>query len=73
MTVCRTNVTPAQRAVLLLRARGHSARETWEALGISEEAYWSRHLRLLDNLHAIDLTHALAVAVARGVVRVEEL
>ena len=50
-------------------AEGHRNREIGELLGISEETVKGHVKHIMEKLGAHDRTHAVAIAVRRGIIR----
>jgi DNA-binding NarL/FixJ family response regulator len=60
------HLTPRERDVLALVAQGHGNREVARELGIAEETVKSYLSNVLQKLHANDRTHAVVIALRRG-------
>jgi DNA-binding NarL/FixJ family response regulator len=58
-----------ERTVLQEVAEGHRNREIGELLGISEETVKGHVKHIMEKLGAHDRTHAVAIAVRRGIIR----
>jgi PAS domain S-box-containing protein len=59
-------LTPQERQILRLLADGHSGRQIAHELGLSPGTVRNRVSRLLPKLGAVDRTHAVALAIKRG-------
>jgi DNA-binding CsgD family transcriptional regulator len=66
-------ITAEQRAILLGHAAGRYTAAIAAELGLTLGQYLSHRGRLLAILGAFDTTHALAIAVVRGIVTAEDL
>ena len=66
-----THLTPRQKEVLLLIARGHTCSEIASILGISYFTVRGHFERAEIRLGARNRPHAVALAVARGDIQVE--
>jgi DNA-binding NarL/FixJ family response regulator len=61
-------LTPREVDVLRLIARGNANKEIAAQLSVSEETVKSRVKNILDKLGANDRTHAVTIAVRRGII-----
>lgn len=66
-------ITAEQGPILLGHAAGRYTADIAADLGLTLGQYLSRRARLLSALDAFDATHALAIAVVRGLITVEDL
>ncbi|MET9436937.1 helix-turn-helix transcriptional regulator [Streptomyces sp. NPDC006551] len=73
LTDPRTYITGRQRQILALAANGNTNRATGRALGISEESVKSHMQLILRKLRVHDRTQAVAVALAMGVLDLEDI
>ncbi|NNG21978.1 response regulator [Telluria aromaticivorans] len=60
-------LTPRERDVLALVAKGHGNRSVAQELGIAEETVKSYLSNVLQKLQASDRTHAVVIALRRGI------
>lgn len=63
----RAYITAREREALLLAANGHTNRGIARAMGLTEETVKTHMVKLRRKLRAADRTHAVAIALAMGV------
>ena len=64
------SLTPAEISVLRLIADGNANKQIADQLSISEETVKSRVKNILSKLDANDRTHAVTIALKRGIIDV---
>jgi two-component system NarL family response regulator len=64
-------VSPREREILRLFARGHGNKAIAEALGISENTVRFHIKSVFEKLGVSDRAHAVAVAIQRGILRLK--
>ncbi|MGW7288973.1 helix-turn-helix domain-containing protein [Streptomyces sp. NPDC054847] len=69
----RTYLTSRQRQILVLAANGNTNRAIGTALGIAEESVKSHMQSVLRKLRVNDRAHAVAVAMAMGVLNAADV
>ena len=69
----RTYITSRQRQILILTANGNTSRATGRTLGIAEESVKSQMQSILRKLRVHDRTHAVAVALALGLLELDDI
>ena len=62
------SLTPAEVSVLRLIADGNANKQIADHLSISEETVKSRVKNILSKLDANDRTHAVTIALKRGII-----
>lgn len=62
----RAYITARERETLLLAANGHTNRAIARAMGLTEETVKTRMVKVRRKLRAVDRTHAVAIAMALG-------
>lgn len=62
------NLTPAMIEVLILASQGHSAPSTAETRGVTLDTIKHQRSTLMRRLGADNMTHAVAVAMRRGII-----
>jgi DNA-binding NarL/FixJ family response regulator len=68
--MARPAFTDRERQVLQLLAEGRRNKEIADALGVSDETIRAHLRHIYEKLHVNDRTHALTVAIRRGIVHV---
>jgi DNA-binding CsgD family transcriptional regulator len=62
----RAYITTRERETLLLAANGHTNRSIAHAMGLKEDTVKTRMIKVRKKLRAADRTHAVAIALAMG-------
>ncbi|MFB8393694.1 hypothetical protein [Streptomyces yangpuensis] len=66
-------ISPGQLAALRLAANGYSSRQIGIRLGTTEQAIHLRLIQAARSLGARSRTHAVAIAISRGLICLDEI
>ena len=69
----RAYITARERQTLLLAANGHTNRSIARAMGLTEDTVKTRMVKVRRKLRAVDRTHAVAIALALGLLSLDEV
>ena len=69
----RAYITARERETLLLAANGHTNRSIARAMGLTEETVKTRMVKVRRKLRAVDRTQAVAIALAMGLLALEDV
>lgn len=68
-----STLSDTQVQILLNRGAGFTVEEAAGKLGLTTNQYWWQHRQLLDALGARETAHALAIAIVRGIITIQDL
>jgi DNA-binding CsgD family transcriptional regulator len=69
----RSYITARERETLLLAANGHTNRAIARVMGLTEDTVKTRMVKVRRKLRAVDRTHAVAIALAMGLLVLEDV
>lgn len=69
----RAYITARERETLLLAANGHTNRSIARAMGLTEDTVKTRMVKIRRKLRAADRTHAVAIALALGLLSLADV
>lgn len=69
----RTYITARERETLLLAANGHTNRSIARVMGLTEDTVKTRMVKVRRKLRAVDRTHAVAIALAMGLLSLADV
>lgn len=69
----RAYITARERETLLLAANGHTNRSIARAMGLTEETVKTRMVKVRRKLRAADRTQAVAIALAMGLLLLDDV